>query len=897
MASGQTVGEASGSVVVANPTKPQRRLINRTQLSFAVLSCLGGLAMRGDNLEGLATTAAVFSIFGYLFVDRFRLFSMPAPLAYTAMGIAGLYCVSDFSDLGGPGSKQIEAVAYLLVSVQAVLMLQRKTQRIYEQIVVFCLLQLIVAAVFNDALQFGAALIPIGLVGVFGVSLLSTASAATEGDDSLAIDQTFHSALDAQGRITVPPSDEMFQDDEPEIDLDEAWILTGTPESNQSLALAGRRTFWVIGMTITPAVMLIAAIFFYALPRMTDASTMGSAGSALVGFNDEVDLMQVGKLLQSGETALRVRLQDRRTGKLYQITGPMYLRGRALETYSVDLSNELSHGMWRSRNAGVLSRFAPTPVEYDGIPAKDRALFDSVTVTVNHEATKSQSLFGIVPYFEVAGPGRIHHTPASYELSRPKRSSGGYPRYRIRYTTNAFYLGDQSEFISPWTTDDPWGRTHRDETRFADDEELLDIDSEDDARLEQRLEIRNLRYKTEEDWEKYLELCTEWSRENIPTAGRLAKMIRRDMSADRGSTFDFVKAAENLFSARNDFEYTLDLSADILEGVDPIEQFLKVDRRGHCQFFASGLIMMLRSEGIPARMVVGYCTDEYNTLGDYYVARQLHAHAWVEALLHKDELPPTANLAGQRPSEYYWVRLDPTPGGSGGGIMPDRSGGVNQVLDIAQNLWDDYVVDMDGGRQDRVLSATAGSTPMSDAYTQMIQRLQASLARARAGELGGGSLAKGNRFSLPAALATISMSVMVIVLLRLKLPALLGRNRGDLADTTAARPTLAFYADAVDQLQRLGVHRRTGQTPAELSTEISAKTSPSRFPAGEPFAALTRLFYAMRYRGDRVDAKVTDSLLDDLNERVGRIVNQGDIGAGASGQAGQPDAVETAGKP
>ncbi len=42
---------------------------------------------------------------------------------------------------------------------------------------------------------------------------------------------------------------------------------------------------------------------------------------------------------------------------------------------------------------------------------------------------------------------------------------------------------------------------------------------------------------------------------------------------------------------------------------------------------------MLRSQGIPARLVVGFNTDEYNSVGGYYVARQLHAHAWVEALI------------------------------------------------------------------------------------------------------------------------------------------------------------------------------------------------------------------------------------------------------------------------
>ena len=42
---------------------------------------------------------------------------------------------------------------------------------------------------------------------------------------------------------------------------------------------------------------------------------------------------------------------------------------------------------------------------------------------------------------------------------------------------------------------------------------------------------------------------------------------------------------------------------------------------------------MLRSQNIPARMVIGFKGGEFNTVGNYYQVRQLHAHAWVEAFL------------------------------------------------------------------------------------------------------------------------------------------------------------------------------------------------------------------------------------------------------------------------
>ena len=66
---------------------------------------------------------------------------------------------------------------------------------------------------------------------------------------------------------------------------------------------------------------------------------------------------------------------------------------------------------------------------------------------------------------------------------------------------------------------------------------------------------------------------------------------------------------------------------------------------------------MLRSQGIPARMVVGYKCDEYNPLGNFFQVRQLHAHTWVEAYprtrttLRRPGRPPVAQrrLAPARP--------------------------------------------------------------------------------------------------------------------------------------------------------------------------------------------------------------------------------------------------------
>ena len=123
----------------------------RLKLYFAILSCLGGLVLAsGERTELIPVVAVFFAVFGFVFVDWLQLFALPSAFAYLLMGIAAAYCVSDFWNLQTPGNQQMLSVAQLLVFVQAILMLQKKSPRIFEQLGVFCLLELVVAAEFAE---------------------------------------------------------------------------------------------------------------------------------------------------------------------------------------------------------------------------------------------------------------------------------------------------------------------------------------------------------------------------------------------------------------------------------------------------------------------------------------------------------------------------------------------------------------------------------------------------------------------------------------------------------------------------------------------------------------------------------------------------------------------------
>jgi hypothetical protein len=124
-----------------------------------------------------------------------------------------------------------------------------------------------------------------------------------------------------------------------------------------------------------------------------------------------------------------------------------------------------------------------------------------------------------------------------------------------------------------------------------------------------------------------------------------------------------------------DYEYTLDFRGR--SSANPIEDFLFRYKSGQCEYFASSMVLMLRSQGFPARLVTGFLGGEYNPFEGYYIVRDSNAHAWVEAWL---------------PGEG-WRIFDPTP--PAGRPVSEAEGLpllMRQAWDYVVFRWDRYVL-------------------------------------------------------------------------------------------------------------------------------------------------------------------------------------------------------------
>jgi hypothetical protein len=225
--------------------------------------------------------------------------------------------------------------------------------------------------------------------------------------------------------------------------------------------------------------------------------------------------------------------------------------------------------------------------------------------------------------------------------------------------------------------------------------------------------------------------------------------------------------------------YTYALRSPTGEG-HPLERFLLRSKTGYCEYYASGLTVMLRAVGVPARIVGGYLGGEYNSAGNYYLVRQSTAHTWVEAYLD-----------GQG-----WVRLDPTPQGDGAPspIAAAPTSRMSLFLDALRLKWYALVVGYDFERQ-----------------SALLRSLSAGLH----------DLAAGARGSL------LLVAVGIALLTAAGVGVFLARRRS----ARTQRPALERMNDRLERrLRRRGVERRPGEGPQDFAAR--AATALATEPAG-----------------------------------------------------------------
>jgi transglutaminase-like putative cysteine protease len=130
----------------------------------------------------------------------------------------------------------------------------------------------------------------------------------------------------------------------------------------------------------------------------------------------------------------------------------------------------------------------------------------------------------------------------------------------------------------------------------------------------------------------------------VPQLSEAVSTLARAITQGAATDAERVRAIEQYLLKNGRYSDTPPV-VDPADERSPLEAFLFDGMEAHCEYYASALVILARSVGIPARLVNGFAGGRENQLGGFVELSRSHAHAWAE--VHYER-------AG-------WVRYDATP--------------------------------------------------------------------------------------------------------------------------------------------------------------------------------------------------------------------------------------------
>jgi protein-glutamine gamma-glutamyltransferase len=291
-----------------------------------------------------------------------------------------------------------------------------------------------------------------------------------------------------------------------------------------------------------------------------------------------------------------------------------------------------------------------------------------------------------------------------------------------------------------------------------------------------------------------------------PEVAQLARAIRAGAPDPQ--------TAAGLISAHLSTSYRYSLALKRQTSRPPLEEFLFVRRSGNCEYFAAAMAVMLRSEGIPSRVVAGFQQGEWNPYGRYFMVRLSDAHSWVEAYI----------------DGRGWVTFDPSPRGET--TVETLPGSMSLYFDAARMRWYRYVVNW--SLRDQVQIAQAVHRGATDF------RLGFSLPRQW-----------WSRSTLLVAAGVAGLGLLVWLVCRT------GPARGR-SGAGASMP--AFYGRALRLLARRGLFPGASETARQFASRVEA-AAPER---AEAFSRITEHYERTRFGR----AALTESDRQDLTRAL-----------------------------
>lgn len=333
----------------------------------------------------------------------------------------------------------------------------------------------------------------------------------------------------------------------------------------------------------------------------------------------------------------------------------------------------------------------------------------------------------------------------------------------------------------------------------------------------------------------------------LPEASdQLAELAHR--VTDRAAT-PYEKISAVFRHLSSNYHYSLD--ADTTTSSRPIDDFLFTRKTGYCEHYATAMVLMLRSIGIPARLVTGFLATEWNDFGGYYTVRQRDAHAWVEV--------------------YYphsgWITMDPTPAGAL--TAPSMWDTFRRLGESFRLHWDRVFIRYSARDQLAVVqSIREGGDSARDVLSQWTkgfgvaasQLMRELEARARA--------ANPIIFWLVAVLPALGLACLILVIR----DQWRYRRSPDRPMARKQQQIVQLYKKMLEIAARRGINTRPSMTPTEFTQVVGREWT----EAESTVAGLTALYCRGRFSSSSLSGEELNQAVDQINalRRLVRAIRQ-----------------------
>ena len=270
--------------------------------------------------------------------------------------------------------------------------------------------------------------------------------------------------------------------------------------------------------------------------------------------------------------------------------------------------------------------------------------------------------------------------------------------------------------------------------------------------------------------------------------------------------YDKAKAIEQYL--QTNYGYSLEQKAG---GNEPLSDFLFNVREGHCEYFATAMAMMLRTQGVATRIVNGFHGGDYNDAANMTVVRQKNAHSWVEVYF---------------PKENTWVTFDPTPFSSdgSGGAATGITGTISKYLEALDALWIQYFVAFDNQEQSllarSVRSSFAEYQDKTSSYLGHIQAIVAEWWAEVRGDNGAAARAAAIGYAIAAVAGVVLLFFLLRWLVRRIIALAIWKRLWRSLFATPQASIIEFYERMLNSLAEKGFKREPYQTPLEFAYAV-----------------------------------------------------------------------------